>query len=320
MLLSRNPRSGPLSLGLLSVYSGAALQMVGLAYDVRSHAGDSHAASHEAVFTLSNPGHVLLGLGLAAVVVGTVVTFTAVSRGSQATGLARGIWRTLPAVAFTVLAFAAFAFVLRSGQVTLGSQEPAAVLAHAHTGTHPPWPAGREAALLNYQLTRARVATAKYVDINVAREDGFVPLTPDVPGLGMHMINPARVDNVFRPEEPEILLYTWVGHGWKYLGIMYVVGSATDLAPPEGFAGQADVWHFHSDTCELGGLKMPMDDRMTAGQCAALGGSFKPGRGPWGLHVWLGTPNPNGIFAHDHPAAAGLGGLFVRGDVADASR
>jgi hypothetical protein len=138
----------------------------------------------------------------------------------------------------------------------------------------------------------------------------------------MHMINPARVDGVFNIEEPEILLYTWAGLGWKYRGVMYKGARSADLVlPPAGFAGEADVWHFHRNTCELPqNLKMPMDDRLTASGCAALGGSYRAVAGPWGLHVWLGTANPNGTFAHDHPAALGLGGLFVRGDVSEPVR
>lgn len=322
MLLSNGSRSGLVSPGLLLVYAGAALQMLGLAYDVRSHAGDSPSAAHEAVFTLSNPGHVLLGAGLAAVAIGTVLAILAARRVPGARSIRR-LASALPAVALSALAIGVVAIVVQSGEVTLRGEETAtAVSTHEHGGANVPWPAGREGALLNQQLAIARAATAKYADIEVARSEGFVPLTPDVPGLGMHMIYPARVDSVFDPKEPEILLYTWAGHGWKYLGIMYIGNKSAALTPaPEGFPGAADVWHYHRNTCELQqNLQMPMDDRMTAGQCVALGGSFQPQAGPWGVHVWSGTPNPNGIFAHDHPAAAGLGGLFVRGDVSDASR
>jgi hypothetical protein len=324
MLLQLPSRSARTSIGVPVVFAGAALQMLGLAYDVRSHAGDAHAAAHEAVFTVSNPGHVLLGVGMAAVVLGTVITLLAGRAGLGGWSLRR-LAPALPAVALGMLAVAVAAFALRSGEVTLGAkEEPAAAASttHTHAPASAPWPDGAEGALLSRQLSRARSATAKYRNIEVARADGFVPLTPDVPGLGMHMIHPARIDGVFQLEEPEILLYTWAGQGWRFLGVMYAGNkSAALMPPPEGFAGDADVWHYHTNTCALvQNLKLPMDDRLTARQCVALGGSFQPEVGPWGLHVWLGTANPDGMFAHDHPAAMGLGGLFVRGDVEDRAR
>src|SRR4029077_15772950 len=49
------------------------------------------------------------------------------------------------------------------------------------------------------QLEAAKEATRKYKDVNVAVADGFVQVTPDVPGEGFHYLNPTRVDCTFDP-------------------------------------------------------------------------------------------------------------------------
>src|SRR5579864_7092050 len=64
--------------------AGVVALLCGLALDAYLHAKDPTLAHREGIFTLSNPGHVLLGIGIALVVVGVV--------GAAYTSLPYGIW------------------------------------------------------------------------------------------------------------------------------------------------------------------------------------------------------------------------------------
>ena len=57
-----------LGLGLV----GVVLLLTGLAWDAVAHANDPSLAGREGIFTLGNPGHVLLGLGIGLVLVGLI--------------------------------------------------------------------------------------------------------------------------------------------------------------------------------------------------------------------------------------------------------
>src|SRR5260370_22989029 len=69
-----------LSAGLLGVVA----LLSGLAVDSYLHAQDPNLAHREGLFALSNPGHVLLGIGIGLVVVGVV--------GAAYTTLPFGVW------------------------------------------------------------------------------------------------------------------------------------------------------------------------------------------------------------------------------------
>src|SRR5438132_11062922 len=82
-----------LSAGLVGVVA----LLSGLALDSYLHARDPNLAHREGIFTLSNPGHVLLGIGIGLVVVGVV--------GVAYTALPYGVWirRALLAGALTLI-------------------------------------------------------------------------------------------------------------------------------------------------------------------------------------------------------------------------
>jgi hypothetical protein len=123
-------------------FVGVVLLLTGLAWDAVAHAGDPSLAGREGIFTLGNPGHVLLGLGIGMVLVSLI--------GACATVLASAAdgWWARPGVRRAFLAVSA-AVVLTAAGVTswagrAGHDEPAAAhgrdasgqLAAAIDGSH----------------------------------------------------------------------------------------------------------------------------------------------------------------------------------------
>jgi hypothetical protein len=53
-------------------FVGVVLLLTGLAWDAVTHANDPSLAGREGIFTLSNPGHALMGLGIGSVMVGLI--------------------------------------------------------------------------------------------------------------------------------------------------------------------------------------------------------------------------------------------------------
>jgi hypothetical protein len=132
-------------------------------------------------------------------------------------------------------------------------------------------------AAANRELASARRATAQYHDIEQAFDDGFVQVSPCIPGEGFHFRDEFPFDCEFDPEDPEILHYVLKSNGeFKLIGVEYVVpkscpGLATQ--PPEGFSGDADQWE-----------------------------SEAPGGVPvWGANAWIWLANPDGVFEFSHP-------------------
>jgi hypothetical protein len=126
------------------------------------------------------------------------------------------------------------------------------------------------------QLEAAKAATRKYRDINVALAEGFFQATPDIPGEGFHYLLPSRVDCNFDPANPEVLLYAFLPGQTqlKLVAVEYLVPFAclpADGPPPEGFAGNLDVW----------GNDEPVPF--------------------WTLNAWLYFRNPDGLLTSMNP-------------------
>ena len=123
------------------------------------------------------------------------------------------------------------------------------------------------------QLAQARAATAKYHDISQALADGYVDIDVFVPSMGFHYLKPALLDESFSPNKPELLVYAVhpAKNRLRLVAVEYAVPIALSPDPPEGFAGDQDVW----DRNEEFGL--------------------------WTLHAWVWLENPNGMFADLNP-------------------
>jgi hypothetical protein len=123
------------------------------------------------------------------------------------------------------------------------------------------------------ELERAREATAKYNDINVALHDNFIDINVFIPHMGFHYLNLERKDDggVFDPEKPELLVYAQDLCEGRLRLVAVEYGIPLNFPRPEGFTGDADVWE-HDDE-----------------------------HGLWTLHAWLWYQNPDGVFAPFNP-------------------
>ena len=131
-----------------------------------------------------------------------------------------------------------------------------------------------------------RRATARYHQVSVALEDGFVPTPhcaahPALGGMGIHYVHPARIaDPRTDASEPEVLLYE--PHPGGRLRLVGVEWFALD--PDQNLATE-------DGRPELFGV--PFDGPM-------------PGHGPnepvhFDLHAWTWKHNPAGTFTPFNP-------------------
>src|SRR6266508_625295 len=280
-----------LSAGLLGVIA----LLAGLAIDSYLHANDPSRAHREGLFTLSNPGHVLLGIGIALVVVGVV--------GAAYTALPYGIW-----VRRGLLA-GALVMIVVSGDIAgwaasreLSSSTLPATASHDHgttTGaTRPPTAAELEAA--TKLMVDTRKAVARYAQLKAAVAAGYVPMEP--PDLEIvHYVNPSYMvpADVLDPQHVQSLIYYNGKQGTVLIGAMFIMPNRAMDGPQIG--GPLTVWHQHSNICFENTTGMAVafvhsdvfDGNEKSGSCPR-GSTNKTT--PLMLHVWL-IDNPEGPFA-----------------------
>jgi len=125
------------------------------------------------------------------------------------------------------------------------------------------------------EVDQLKAVTERYMDFNVALEEGLIDVSGYVPNMGHHYLNPVLSDTTFEMEKPEIILYLPDENGdMQMVAVEYSIipEDPNDPGnPPEGFTGDNDVWHFNEML------------------------------GQWQLHVWTVLENPDGIFAPHNP-------------------
>jgi hypothetical protein len=288
---------------------GVGALLLGQAWDFYLHAADPTLAHREGLFTVTNPGHVLLGIGSVLVVVGIL--------GAAYSGLPLGTWgrRTFLA-GFTGLALVAGVTAGLAASIELSAQQRLVAAEHQQSlvGAHPlaattdahgsspltVTAAQLEAATRLYQQTKT--AAAKYRNLKTAIAAGYQPMEP--PDLEIvHYINRAYLTDadVLNPEHIQSLIYYNAPTGPVLIGAMYLMPEWGIPGPQIG--GPLTPWHHHDGLCV---------DRKTDQVIAAQGNAFFDDHGwsrscprgtvkwdtPDMLHVWL-IDNPNGPFDSD---------------------
>jgi hypothetical protein len=126
------------------------------------------------------------------------------------------------------------------------------------------------ALLKQVHSVSARFHSTKQAEKAGYEADPFCVASP-AGGMGHHWVNTSLVDPVFDPLNPEVLLYAPDKHGkMKLVAVEYIVIDAGQPAPT--FGGQP---------FDVGGTPVPVAH--------------------WSLHVWLGEPNPSGLFVPFNP-------------------
>jgi hypothetical protein len=146
------------------------------------------------------------------------------------------------------------------------------------------------------QWAEAQAAVPRLDTPDKARAAGYTPAAVPISGIGVHWVNWTLIDKPFDPAHPAMLLFDQRKEPARLVGFSYWIHAPA----PDGFAGDNDVWHQHTNLCIVNGWV----DREMAATPADCAGSFLAGSDLWMLHAWVvpGRPNRWGPFAVDNPA------------------
>ena len=160
------------------------------------------------------------------------------------------------------------------------------------------------------QLATARAATAKYAnDLGRAKADGYMIITPMIPNMGYHFLNP-KVKG-FDISKPAILVYQHRGGAWQLGALEWVFPKVPAREPVPGakygtfgaachYVDGTFVFASSQDQCAA---TSPTAWRPgTPPEAASTGAKFAFWHGPLvTLHIWLWYPNPSGLFSGTNP-------------------
>ena len=176
---------------------------------------------------------------------------------------------------------------------------PASELHHHHHdhGTEHRQMTPEEQALFDEQWQAAIEAAESRSTMEQLQELGYVRSSGETDGAGEHWTNWELVDLPFDPARPSQVLVDELvyGEGLELIAFSYWVRSD---GPPEGFAGDLDVWHRHRGVCFVDG--MIMDENRQPDECD---GDWFNGENLWMVHAWIvpGVENDYGPFHNVNP-------------------
>lgn len=182
----------------------------------------------------------------------------------------------IASVAGAVMAIAGI-LAPRPGLAQATAHDQEADHAHSHSGgvvsctdlAAPPWnglpDADREeVAALQRQLAELSTPEA-------AMAAGFRPALGDIPGMGVHYVNPQRMQDGIHLEAPDHLLFAKIDGKDQLVGTAYAFQDVPDTDEPIPFQSDLAHWHDHPQFAP-------------------------PGQTLHMLHVWF-IPSSNGPFA-----------------------
>jgi len=132
-------------------------------------------------------------------------------------------------------------------------------------------------------VEKVRHATARFLDINVALAEGWVPATPCVSGpdtgaMGVHLVLPPRLDHVVLDgSQPQALIYEPLANGaMRLVGVEFIV--------------KASVWAAHNPPPAVPALEGNLLNYIGEPNRFGLPAFYE-------LHVWAWERNPRGTLA-----------------------
>ncbi len=302
--LAKEMRRLAAALGLTA--TGALMTLGGLAWDAYLHANDPTLLHREGLFTLSNPGHLLLILGAGISIAGIAVAILLLPVARLARLAAVGLIGAIALGSAGVLAWAAgaegrqhaAAHAVAQDQLVPGGgpagTASAGIVTHVHGTLDPARATPAERAAAQLLLEQTKLGTHPYQDLAVALAAGYKVVTPPDQPI-VHYVNPAYLvsGDTLNPQRPESLIYGSSTRGPILLAAMYIAHRIGQAGPDIG--GPLTPWHSHSNLCFS--TQTNLIDAFTDkdGNCPA--GSISSGT-PEMLHVWV-VDNPNGAFSTD---------------------
>ncbi|HLW60893.1 MAG TPA: hypothetical protein VKV57_13360 [bacterium] len=148
------------------------------------------------------------------------------------------------------------------------------------------------------ELAQARVATAKYASgIERAKADGYTIITPMIPNMGYHFLNP-KISS-FDVSKPPILVYVRKGEDWQLVAIEWVWPKRPAAAPLQGATyGSFGAACHYTD----GSFIAAYAEATCVKRHPKTGAEFSFWHPPLvTFHVWIWYPNPNGLFGEYNP-------------------